>query len=496
MAVAPGRKNAISSDAREGILSRLAELRKEHKMLPGEHLRSAAVLLGISPRHVLRLLADAQGNQSEETQGGHVLSQLEKELYFACRGNVAAVHDRLVAVGAGPPTVRTLQRAVKREFTNGERAFAREGAKGMQRYSLHPRYEVPHRGHTFVIDCWRVDVWTSAGHGAQWECPWAIVVLDARHRAIMGWLISFQHRKEEVLATLRRAFEVVPAEGPFGGLPYVIRWDNALEFLADAVTETLKLLDIYGDPIDGYSPWQNGKLERLFRTFSQRWASQQPFYTHGPRAKNGRLYGPDLPAISHELLIPGFGSFVHFYNFERPHSALGGKTPAQSWEEDPTPLRLPSPGQLRWIEMPSTTRIVQKDGIHFDNVIFAAPELNGLVGEVVDVRFFPHARESVEVFVDGTYVTTASDQMKLTDTARLAILKQRKVDRERASALMRKTSRSQRALLAQSASPTSSGAERSAGEGWPSVDSDGDELAEFDLLGLARRRPGSASEDA
>ncbi|MCE5290426.1 MAG: IS481 family transposase [Nocardiaceae bacterium] len=60
--------------------------------------------------------------------------------------------------------------------------------------------------------------------------------------------------------------------------------------------------------IKPHCPWQNGKVERFNRTLATEWAYRQPFTNNTDRA---------------EALAP----WLHAYNTERRHSALGGRPP-------------------------------------------------------------------------------------------------------------------------------------------------------------------------
>ena len=57
-----------------------------------------------------------------------------------------------------------------------------------------------------------------------------------------------------------------------------------------------------------YSPWQNGKVERMNRTLAQEWQYGGAWRSEAERAEA-------LPA------------FVEHYNWGRPHSACGGLPP-------------------------------------------------------------------------------------------------------------------------------------------------------------------------
>jgi transposase InsO family protein len=60
--------------------------------------------------------------------------------------------------------------------------------------------------------------------------------------------------------------------------------------------------------IKPHCPWQNGKVERLNRTLASEWAYRQVFTTNANR-------------------VAALAPWVHYYNTERRHSALGGQPP-------------------------------------------------------------------------------------------------------------------------------------------------------------------------
>ena len=73
----------------------------------------------------------------------------------------------------------------------------------------------------------------------------------------------------------------------------------------NALLESLGIRHVYTRP---YSPWQNGKVERMNRTLAQEWQYGRAWDSEAGRASA-------LPA------------FIDRYNWERPHSACGGLPP-------------------------------------------------------------------------------------------------------------------------------------------------------------------------
>jgi transposase InsO family protein len=85
--------------------------------------------------------------------------------------------------------------------------------------------------------------------------------------------------------------------------------DNAYCYrLSNEFQRVLTQLDARHVLIRPHCPWQNGKVERFNRTLQVEWAYRQVFTTNAQRAR---------------ALAP----WLKRYNYERPHSALGGRPP-------------------------------------------------------------------------------------------------------------------------------------------------------------------------
>ena len=95
------------------------------------------------------------------------------------------------------------------------------------------------------------------------------------------------------------------------GRPGAIRTDNEGMFTGRVWKMALKGLGIRHEQIRARSPWQNGRMERLFGTLK-------------PVLRKLSLPSPiELQSVLDE--------FALFYNHVRPHQGLGGLTPQQTW---------------------------------------------------------------------------------------------------------------------------------------------------------------------
>jgi transposase InsO family protein len=119
------------------------------------------------------------------------------------------------------------------------------------------------------------------------------------------------------------------------GLPERIRIDNGAPFASVGIGGLSELsvwwikLGIRPERIEPGKPAQNGRHERLHRTLKQETA--QP-----PRANLREQQR-------------AFDMFRHEYNYERPHQALQGRTPAECYQSSPRLYR----GRVREVTYPS-----------------------------------------------------------------------------------------------------------------------------------------------
>jgi putative transposase len=138
---------------------------------------------------------------------------------------------------------------------------------------------------------------------------------------------------------------------------------------------------------------------------------------------------------------------------------------------------------------------VGKDGVRFGGLRFIAPELNGLVGEKVQVRYTPHDLRRIEIFRGDEWLATAYPQGTLSDEQREAVLARRRADAAELGRCQRRASRRARAKLAPITEPgevvdiTTISAEQARGErrgggGGHRRDEDLRRLTMTDLLGL------------
>ena len=411
-----------------------------------ELVSSAAVALGASPRSVWRWLDG--GLPGPRSPKGWGPGPDDVDAYLRWKANATAAWRERRAEGAGVPSLRTFQAGLARSLEAGERAVMREGVEARRRHQVYLRWEPEARNELWETDHKELDVPVLFPRAQRPRRPWVTIFLDAFSRAVMGWAIADRPSAATVVAALGGAIRIDERRGPFGGLPATIRPDRGLEFAAGVMEQACGLLAIRLAPTPGYSPHLKGKIERLHGSIVGELLAEMPHFTGGPRDAAGNLWGAGLPVLTVAELVSRFEDWVLSYNRQLAHAGLGGQTPMQRWTEDATPLRTVGDEELRWTLLGEENRLVRKAGLRFHALDFIAPELNGLVGETVEVRYRPHDDRSVEVFRAGQHLCTALPQGSLGPEERAAVLDRRRDDAARQARLARRATRRARERLA------------------------------------------------
>ncbi|HFD14575.1 MAG TPA: transposase [Epsilonproteobacteria bacterium] len=133
-------------------------------------------------------------------------------------------------------------------------------------------------------------------------------VIDSGTRA----LLKLKHLQSKstinLIRTLLDAIELY-------GKPKTIRSDNEKVFTSKLMKLALWLLGIKRETTQIESPWQNGKIERLFGTMKQSFTE---------------LVFPTVQSLNE-----GLREFRFFYNHVRLHQHLDYNTPANAWDNKP-----------------------------------------------------------------------------------------------------------------------------------------------------------------
>ena len=187
-------------------------------------------------------------------------------------------------VAVSPPTV---YRVLKQAGLMGQRSV-RRSLKGTG-------FDQPLQPHQH----WHVDIsYLNIAGTFYYLCS----ILDGYSRAIVHWDIRTSMTEPEVEVVLQRARELHP-----GVTPRIIS-DNGPQFIAKDFKEFIRICGMTHVRTSPYYPQSNGKLERYHKTIK------------------GECIRPGTP-LSLEDARRLVTAYVHHYNTERLHSALGYITP-------------------------------------------------------------------------------------------------------------------------------------------------------------------------
>ncbi|WP_171068924.1 integrase core domain-containing protein [Actinomadura geliboluensis] len=179
--------------------------------------------------------------------------------------------------------------------------------------------------------------------------PWLTTIVDEATRALLGWTIAPAPHTPATLTAIRMALIQDPARGPFGAVPAGIRIDPGLELAAHMVGEAFTALRVTELRPSAHQPHHKRRPEQLYTAIDTTLLCGLPGYTTTPRDTPGGLDGgldgtPDdgstAPAtgtgraetrpMQIERLAAAFADWTDWYNLQRPHAGLGGRTPAQA----------------------------------------------------------------------------------------------------------------------------------------------------------------------
>lgn len=471
----------VDPDKRRAATARLRQLAAAGT-LTARHVRLTAAGCGVSERTVWRWIDSHAPESDGRSRPGYRLTDTDRAAYAFYRGNAAAVHRARRAAlrgepepsgtalpeefvqgwhGAEPVAERTLRRAFAEQLTEAEKALWREGENARRDAQVYLTRPPAVRNQVWEADHKQLPILVLPPRGGAVR-PWMTTIVDEATRALVGWAIALTPHAGTVLTAIRLGLVPDPDRGPFGAVPALVRIDRGLEFAARPVTEALSALGVDVHRLPAYTPHRKGKVERFHRTIEQMLLTTLPGFTGGPRDVAGRLHGPldDRPTaraaaetatvrpLGIDDLVARVRDWVGWYNTAHQHTALNGRTPAQAWEGDPTPLARIDADQLRHLLLAGQERIVGKSGIRFGGLDYLAPELQGRRGERVQIRYLPHDNRTLEVYSGDEHLCTAHPQAHLSPEQVAAFRDAHKAEARRLAAERRRTTRRARTELA------------------------------------------------
>ncbi|MFF1498176.1 Mu transposase C-terminal domain-containing protein [Streptomyces sp. NPDC058304] len=372
------------------------------------HVRLVASGLGVSVRTVRRWVeaARSEGRTGRRPQSRFTLTAQVRARLAVWGGNVAAVHRELDAEAraAGDPeavpSLATLQRAVARDLSAGERAGLRGGEAACRRYDVYGKRPATHRNACWEGDHKRIPVRVDLEGSL--VCPWVTWFIDVATKAIVGVAVTpHQPARDAVLAALRTGISRQDPYGPFGGLPGRVRVDRGKEFLCRTVERALGGFAVPVDDLSAYKPYRKGTVEALNGAVEEMLLVSLPGYTHRARPAEAYRSDPVEDLLSYPDFVKVLLDWVAWWNTEHHPAGLDANlTPLAAWEADPAPVEDVAEERLAFFALEDDGRLrkITTKGISWRRRAYIGPWMAGHVGMRVRLRYLPHYDGRIEVF--------------------------------------------------------------------------------------------------
>lgn len=296
--------------------ARLTPLRREEMALSVIEGRlsqaQAARTYGVSAKVVARWV------ERYKAEGGAGMADRSSRPGRSPRATEAAVAERIVALRRQRLTGRHIAHEAGVSPATVSRVLRRAGLSRLK--DLEPaepvrRYEREHPGEMIHIDIKKLGRFERVGHritgdrtgqsnsrGIGWE--FVHVAIDDASRIAFSQILP-DERKESAVAFLTAAIAYYAS---LGVTVTRVMTDNGSCYKSKAFTRACRDLGLKHIRTKPYTPRTNGKAERFIQTALREWAYAMAYPTSTHRAA-------ELP------------TWLHRYNWHRPHGSLKSKTP-------------------------------------------------------------------------------------------------------------------------------------------------------------------------
>lgn len=302
---------------------------------------------------------------------------------------------RSVAVKHGwkYPSYGQLHRAVSRLPADARELLIHGARHLFEKWGIVQRKESIAPNELWQMDATQLGVWNlDMGSGKQIQ-PWAIGIIDACTRVVLGVHVTLDAPTSADVALALR-YALLPKKDerfPFFGAPKGIQTDNGSIFKSGDVLDMFLRLGIERVPTENDCPSDNGKIERFFKTVEMQLLSRLSSYAHQHNGLAEAKRNP-IPWPMMQKLVDKFLGDYHLRN----HSSLG-KSPWEAWHDGLDTahgLSLDVAGVIDACKI-RAEKTVERDGIEMGpGRHLSAPELAGLVGEKVTLRLLPEGGDN------------------------------------------------------------------------------------------------------
>lgn len=284
----------------------------------------------------------------------------------------------------------------------------------------------------YVSDHHLMDVFVRyQDHKGKWHVarPWGSYVADVRTRKILAWYIRLDPPNADiVLYVFGLAIEKY-------GVPKHVYLDNGKDYRAkdlfytpskkdeekilNNLAENLGIEPIFTQPYHG----QSKHIERFFRTLEESFGKMWATYA-GSDAKKKPEDLKDLDIMKYptlEELIRGHDEYIEKVYNNLPHTgdSMEGKSPNYWYnrllaEHPENPQRMVPKKSLHFYLLRAKgTRIIQQDGIKFNNTFYTCKAAESRIGREVLARYSPMEPDVLYIFdMQNNYMFTALKRKK------------------------------------------------------------------------------------
>ena len=293
--------------------------------------------------------------------------------------------------------------AIMRRLDPGLVTLTHDGAAAYRnQFELVHRHRADRPNAVWQADHTELDLMILDANGNQAR-PWLTVVIDDHSRAIAGYTVFLgaPSALQTALALRQAIWCKAGPTWPICGIPDALYVDHGSDFTSHHMEQVAAELRIELTFSTVRRPQGRGKVERFFGTVNSELLPELPGYLVGGQPAQ-------VPSLSLSDLDNALGTFIiQTYN-ARAHREIGA-TPNAAWVAQGWLPRLPHSLEELDLLLVSVakSRLVRRDGIHFQGLRYLDPTLAAYVGETVTIRYDPRDITEICVFYRERFLCRA-----------------------------------------------------------------------------------------
>jgi putative transposase len=318
----------------------------------------------------------------------------------------SVIHRRVATMavqkGWRVPSYSTVH-AIIRALDPAMVTLAQDGAAAYRdRYELIHRHRADAPNAMWQADHTMLDLLILDANGTVVR-PWLTIIMDDHSRAVAGYLafLGAPSALQTSLALRQAIWRKRATSWPVCGIPDVLYVDHGCDFTSKHLERAAAELRIRLIHSTVARPQGRGKIERFFGTLNTELLPELPGHL-----SEGKPATP--PKLSLSELDSEIGGWITATYNSRAHSETGA-APIKTWCANGWLPRMPESLETldELLVMVAKSRVVRRDGVHFQGLRFTSPILAPYVGETVTVRYDPRDLGEIRVFLRNRFLCRA-----------------------------------------------------------------------------------------